>query len=29
VQAYDRYGVCSRPALQITKKVHSTHNHKW
>jgi hypothetical protein len=28
-QAYHRYGVCSRPALQITKRVHSTHNRKW
>ena len=28
IQAYHQYGVGSRPALQITKRVHSTHSCK-
>jgi hypothetical protein len=29
IQAYHQYGVGSRPALYITKRVHSTRNRKW
>jgi hypothetical protein len=29
IQAYHQYGVSSRPALQITKRVHSTRNRRW
>ena len=29
IQAYHKYGVGSRPALLIKKKVHSTRSRKW
>ena len=29
IQAYHQYDVGSRPALYITKRVHSTRSHKW
>jgi len=29
MQAYHQYGVGSRPALLITKRVHTTSSRKW
>jgi len=29
IQAYHQYGVGSRPACKLQKRVHSTRSHKW